>query len=105
MYPPGIPIVVPGEIITEEIIRQIENTDNKMIYAEVKSTQTVALYDFSTPIQKVGLMRIWTEQDATGKDVEMVNIITETEKLFYKNNVKNNEKIQCKSFRCLQFNI
>lgn len=31
MYPPGIPIVVPGEIITEEIIRQIENTDNKIL--------------------------------------------------------------------------
>ena len=70
---------------------QYENEDNKMIYAEVKATQTVALYDFSTPIQKVGLMRIWTEQDETGKDVEIVNIITDTEKL-YLQEIRRNKK-------------
>lgn len=67
---------------------QYENNDNKMIYADVKATNTVALYDYSTPIQKVGIMRIWTEQDETGKDIEMINIITDTEKLYYKNDVK-----------------
>lgn len=71
---------------------QYENNDNKMIYADIKSTQTVALYDFSTPIQKVGIMRIWTEQDENGLDVEMVNIITDTEKLYYKNDVKKNKE-------------
>lgn len=71
---------------------QYENDSNKMIYADIKATQTVALYDFSTPIQKVGIMRIWTEQDENGKDVEMVNIITDTEKLYYRNDVKNTKE-------------
>lgn len=71
---------------------QYENSDNKMIYADVKATQTVALYDYSTPVQKVGIMRIWTEQDESGKDVEMVNIITEEEKLYYKGNKKKQEE-------------
>jgi SPP1 family phage portal protein len=71
---------------------QYENDDNKLIYADIPSTQTVALYDFSTPVQKVGIMRIWTEQDSTGKDVEMVNIITDTEKLYYKNDIKNKKE-------------
>ena len=71
---------------------QYENNDNKMIYAEVKATQTVALYDFSTPIQKVGLMRIWTEQDSQGQDIEIVNIITEEEKLYYKSGKKKQEE-------------
>jgi len=71
---------------------QYENNDNKMIYADVKSTNTVALYDYSTPVQKVGIMRIWTEQDETGKDVEMINIITDTEKLYYKNDIRQPEE-------------
>jgi SPP1 family phage portal protein len=71
---------------------QYENEDNKMIYADVKSIHTVALYDYSTPVKEVGIMRIWTEQDETGKDVEMVNIITDTEKLYYKGNKKKQEE-------------
>lgn len=71
---------------------QYENNENKMIYAEVKPTQTVALYDFSTPIQKVGILRKWVEQDEKGNDIEIINIITNEEKIYYKNGKKNNEE-------------
>src|SRR5574344_260318 len=67
---------------------QYENNDNKMIYAEVKSTNTVALYDYSRSVEKVGIMRIWSEENETGKDIEMLHIITDPEKLYYKNNIR-----------------
>lgn len=71
---------------------QYETTDNKLVYARTPAIQTVALYDYSTPVQKVGLIRIWNETDEVGNTVEMVEVITETEKLYYKYNKKQDKE-------------
>lgn len=71
---------------------QYETEDNKLVYARTPAIQTVALYDYSTPMQKVGLVRIWNETDNNGKDMEMVEIITETEKLYFKGTQKNKKE-------------
>lgn len=67
---------------------QYETTENKLVYANTIPYQTVALYDFSTPVQKVGLLRIWKEQDKDGKDIELIEIIANKEKIYYKNDKK-----------------
>lgn len=71
---------------------QYETEDNKLVYARTPAIQTVALYDYSTPMQKVGLVRIWNETDNNGKDMEMVEVITETEKLYFKGTQKNKKE-------------
>lgn len=60
-----------------------ETVDNKIVYARVPSTQACALYDYSIPTQKIGLIRIWNEEDT-----ERVEIITDEEKLYYIKNVR-----------------
>lgn len=67
---------------------QYENEENELKYGRVNPTQAVALYDYGTPPEAIGLVRIWTEQDNKGKDVEIVEIITNEEKTYYKENKK-----------------
>ena len=67
---------------------EYETIDNDIVYARVPSLQTVAIYDYSTPIQKIGGIRIWTETDNDGFDADMVEIITADSKRYYKNSKK-----------------
>lgn len=64
---------------------EYETTDNEIVYARIPSTQTVAIYDYSTPVQKIGGVRIWQEQDKDGFMCNMVEVITDTSRKFYKN--------------------
>ncbi len=70
---------------------QFENKKNELRYANVKSVQTVGLYDYGTPVDDIGLIRIWVEQDEEGKDIEIIEIITDKEKIYYKGNKKQNK--------------
>lgn len=65
-----------------------ETESNDIVFARVPSLQTVAIYDYSTPIQKIGGIRIWQETDSDGFDVDMVEIITANSKRYYKNSKK-----------------
>ena len=65
-----------------------ENTDNEIVYARVPSTQSVAIYDYSTPVNKIGLIRIWEETDKDGFKCDMVELILDGEKRYYKNSKK-----------------
>lgn len=62
-----------------------ENTDNEIVYTKSPSVQTIAIYDYSNPIQKIGLLRIWQETDEENFDCDMVELILENEKRYYKN--------------------
>lgn len=70
-----------------------ENSDNEIVYARADSKQCVALYDYSTPVNKIGLIRIWKETDSNGFEATMVELILENEKRYYKNS-----KLQPKEF-------
>ena len=65
-----------------------ENTENEIVYSRVSSTQCVALYDYSTPVNKIGLMRIWQETDSNGFETTMVELILDNKKKYYKNSRK-----------------
>ena len=65
-----------------------ETKNNDIVFARVPSLQTVAIYDYSTPIQKIGGIRIWQETDKDGFDADMVEIITANSKRYYKNSKK-----------------
>lgn len=59
-----------------------ENGDNEVVYAHTSSLNTVAIWDYSTPSQKIGLIRYWTEnvQEGIKRHVE---VITKTYKREY----------------------
>ena len=67
---------------------EYETEENEIVYARVPSLQTVAIYDYSTPIQKIGGIRIWEETDENGKSIDSVEIITAESKRYYKNSEK-----------------
>lgn len=62
-----------------------ENEDNEIIYANVDSRQTIALYDYSTPVQKIGLLRTWKETDSKGNEFDVVILTTDEYKYYFKN--------------------
>ena len=67
---------------------EYETQDNEIVFARVPSLQTVAIYDYSTPIQKIGGIRIWQETDEQGFDVDIVEVITANSKRYYRNSKK-----------------
>ena len=54
-----------------------ENEDNEIVYANVDARQTIAIYDYSTPVKKIGLLRTWEETDEKGEKFDMVVVTTE----------------------------
>ena len=62
-----------------------ENEDNEIVYANTDPRQTIALYDFSTPVKKIGLLRHWEETDATGEKYDVVLVTTEEFRYYFKN--------------------
>lgn len=76
-----------------------ETEQNEIVYTPLSSLQAVALYDYSTPVQKLGGMRIWQETDEKGENYDMVEIITSEEKRYYKNARKTDEYKEDESMR------
>lgn len=51
-----------------------ENEDNEITYAKYDPLQTVATWDYDIPANLTGLVRIWTEKNAHGSEVEKCEI-------------------------------
>lgn len=71
-----------------------ENQDNEIVYANVDARQSIALYDYSTPVNKIGFLRKWEETDANGNKYDVVVLTTEDHKYYYKNS-----KLQAEDFK------
>lgn len=60
-----------------------ENNDNEIVYAHTSSLTTVAIWNYETPSQKIGLLRYWTENSNNeGLDIHL-EIITKDYKKHY----------------------
>ncbi len=70
-----------------------ENNNNEIVYANVDARQTIAIYDYSTPVNKIGLLRHWQEKDSNGEEFDVVVLITKEYKYHYRNS-----KLQAKDF-------
>lgn len=71
-----------------------ENQDNEIVYVNVDARQSIAIYDYSTPLNKIGFLRTWVETDAEGNKNEIVVLTTEEHKYYFKNS-----KVGEKDFR------
>ena len=62
-----------------------ETENNEQVYAKISSLQSVALYDYSTPVQLIGGLRMYDETDPDGNIVNVVVLTLDNEKRYYKN--------------------
>lgn len=53
-----------------------ENKDNEVVYAHTSSLNNIAIWNYETPSQKIGLLRYWTENTGKGLQVHL-EIITD----------------------------
>lgn len=53
-----------------------ENKDNEVVYAHTSSLTSVAIWNYETPAQKIGLLRYWTENSNNGGLDVHLEIIT-----------------------------
>lgn len=62
-----------------------ENKDNEIVYAHTSALNTIAIYDYSTPKEMIGLLRCWEETSNEGTILEKVELTTQYFKRFYIN--------------------
>lgn len=70
-----------------------ENESNEIVYANTDSRQSIAIYDYSTPMKKIGFLRTWEETDANGNKCDVVVLTTDEFKYHFRN-----AKLQDKEF-------
>ena len=64
-----------------------ENQDNEIVYGSLDPLQTVAIWDYSTPSNIIGLVRYYTEKDINDKETEVVELIDKNGMRVFKNKV------------------
>ena len=78
-----------------------ENNDNEVVYAHTSSLTSVAIWNYDTPNQKIGMLRYWTENNEKGEMQVHLEIITDKYKKEYidgksKKQINSNEKYDFK---------
>ncbi len=65
-----------------------ENKDNEVVYAHTSSLTSVAIWNYETPSQKIGLLRYWTENSNNGGLTVHLELITKDYKKHYINGIE-----------------
>jgi len=65
-----------------------ENQDNEIVYAHTSSLTSVAIWNYETPSQKIGLLRYWTENTSNGGLKVHLELITKNYKKHYIDNIE-----------------
>lgn len=67
-----------------------ENNDNELVYANISSLNTVAIWNYDVPSTKIGLLRCWYENTSTGGIETHLEITTKDYKLEFKDGKEKN---------------
>lgn len=78
-----------------------ENKDNEVVYAHTSSLTSVAIWNYETPSQKIGLLRCWYENTNEGGIKTHLELITKNYKKHYvdgreKKSISKNSKFEFK---------
>ena len=68
-----------------------ENSDNEIVYAHTSSLNTVAIWNYDIPAQKIGLLRYWTENTTKGLTIYLEVLTSNYKKLFVNGVEKEND--------------
>lgn len=78
-----------------------ENKDNEVVYAHTSSLTSIAIWNYETPSQKIGLLRPWYENSGNGGIITHLELITKNYKKHYidgieKKSINSNSKFEFK---------
>lgn len=76
-----------------------ENEENEIVYTKQSALNTIAIWDYSTPVNQIGQLRKWTEKSKNNADITIVELTTVNGKKYYSptpNDYKNLKKIKQK---------
>ena len=78
-----------------------ENKDNEVVYAHTSSLTSIAIWNYETPSQKIGLLRPWYENSDKGGIKTHIELITKNYKKHYidgveKTSINSNSKFEFK---------
>lgn len=81
-----------------------ENKENEVIYAHTSSLTSIAIWNYETPSQKIGLLRYWTENSNNGGLTVHLELITKDYKKHYidgieQNSIKATNKVDFKEVK------
>ena len=62
-----------------------ENEENEIVYTNTDPRQSIAIWDFSTPVKKIGFLRHWVETNESGEKVDVVLLTTDENRFHFKN--------------------
>ena len=60
-----------------------ENNENEIVYTKQSALNTIAIWDYETPINQIGQLRKWTEKDKNNNDIIIAELITVNGKKYY----------------------
>lgn len=55
-----------------------ENSDNELVYSRLSPLQTIAIWDYSVPMNLIGVVRRYTENDINSKEINVFEITDST---------------------------
>lgn len=81
-----------------------ENNDNELVYANVSSLNTVAIWNYDVPSTKIGLLRCWYENTGAGGIETHLEIITKDYRLEFKDGKEKNTITENSEFKFEEVN-
>ena len=60
-----------------------ENDENEIVYTRQSTLNTIAIWDYSTPVNQIGQLRKWVEKDQNNNDITIVELTTVNGKKYY----------------------
>ena len=60
-----------------------ENDENEIVYTRQNALNTIAIWDYSTPINQIGQLRKWTEKGKDNNDITVVELKTINGTFYY----------------------
>lgn len=80
-----------------------ENNENEIVYSYLNPLQTVAIWDYSTPKNLVGLVRYYIEKDINDTENEVAELIDKTGTRTFKKTYEKSNRIRAKLNKDIDF--
>lgn len=71
-----------------------ENEENEIVYTKQSTLNTIAIWDYSTPMQQIGQLRKWKEKDKSNNDITIVQLTTVNGKKYYSPTPNDKKKLE-----------
>lgn len=71
-----------------------ENKDNEIVYSKLDALNTIAIWDYSAPLNQIGQLRRWEEVDNKNNKITILELTTKKGKFYYYPTPENTKKFK-----------